>query len=347
MLERMMRSFGYEKRSAVSYTDSVIQAILGRAQGGTALPTATAAVEAAAGLVGRSFASATVSGMRSEALSAPYLAMVGRSLIRRGELLFYIQTQPGLALIPVQSYSITGGADPSTWTYELTLGAPSKSETKRVPIDGVVHLRYAADPERPWQGVSPLQAASISGRLGAAASAALADEAESPHGSFLPTPPADGDDDGLQSDVKSAKGGMLIVESMSSDWQSGGPAPRGDWSAQRFGFDAPQSLVEIERQIFTELLSACGIPPAMLDPTGATASREAYRQFLHATISPLGRIVETELREKLDTPDLSITWEELRAADIAGRARAFSSMVKAGMDLQQAASVSGVLSDGE
>ena len=344
MIQRLMKSLGYEKRQS-SYSDSVVQLILSQARGGQALPTATAAVEAAAGLVGRSFASATVSGTRSEAIPAPFLALVGRSLIRRGEIVLAIETDPSLALLPAMSYSITGGADPSTWTYELTIGTPSKSETKRVPIDGVVHLRYAVDPERPWQGISPLQAASISGRLGAAASAALADEAESPHGSFLPTPPADENDDGLKTDIKNAQGHMLVVESMAGDWQGGGPAPSKDWEPRRFGFNAPASLVELERQIFVEILAACGIPPAMFDSNSATASRESYRQFLHSTVAPIGRVVEAELREKLVSPDLTLDWTELRAADIAGRARAFGSLVKGGMPLEQAAAVSGVLSD--
>lgn len=346
MIERLMRSIGYEKRSA-SYTDAVVQLILGQARGGQALPTATAAVEAAAGLVGRSFASATVSGLRSEAIPAPFLALVGRCLIRRGECVFLIETEPELTLLPVQSYSVTGGSSPASWQYELTIGAPSKSETKKaVPIDGVIHLRYAVDPERPWQGISPLQAASISGRLGAAASAALADEAGAPHGSFLPVPQSDESDDGLKGDIRNAAGSMLMVESMAGNWEAGGPAPK-DWEPRRFGFDAPASLVDLEKQIFVEILAACGIPPALFDSNSATASRESYRQFLHSTVAPIGRVVEAELREKLDSPDLAIDWTELRAADIAGRARAFSSMVKAGMDLQQAAAVSGVLSDSD
>ena len=72
-----------------------------------------------------------------------------------------------------------------------------------------------------------------------------------------------------------------------------------------------------------------------------TQARESYRQALFATIAPLGRIVETELRAKLDDPAISIGWEELRASDISGLAQAFQSMVGDGMSLDGAAALSG------
>ena len=49
-----------ETRADSSYTDALVAALVGNATGRTALPTATAALEAAAGLVGRSFASAEI-----------------------------------------------------------------------------------------------------------------------------------------------------------------------------------------------------------------------------------------------------------------------------------------------
>ena len=73
-----------------------------------------------------------------------------------------------------------------------------------------------------------------------------------------------------------------------------------------------------------------------------TAQREAYRQFLFGTVAPLGRMVASELSVKLNTP-IRLDWEELRASDIAGRARAFGTMVTGGMDLDKAAALSGLL----
>ena len=58
-----------------------------------------------------------------------------------------------------------------------------------------------------------------------------------------------------------------------------------------------------------------------------------------------GKLVEDELRVKLDAPELRIGWSDLRASDIAGRARGFGSLVKAGMSLQEAAALSGLLTE--
>ena len=64
-----------------------------------------------------------------------------------------------------------------------------------------------------------------------------------------------------------------------------------------------------------------------------TGQREAWSRALFGVISTLGRIVETELRAKLNIPELLLTWDELRASDLSGRARAFQSMVGAATEL--------------
>ena len=79
------------------------------------------------------------------------------------------------------------------------------------------------------------------------------------------------------------------------------------------------------------------------NPNG-TAGREAWRQLLFATVAPLGRLIAAEMSAKLET-DISFGWDELRASDIAGRARAFQSMVGAGMDAAKAAGLAGLMVD--
>ena len=53
-------------------------------------------------------------------------------------------------------------------------------------------------------------------------------------------------------------------------------------------------------------------------------------------------MVAAELTAKLDTP-IKLDWEELRASDIAGRARAFGVMVSNGMEPGRAAGLSGLM----
>ena len=74
-----------------------------------------------------------------------------------------------------------------------------------------------------------------------------------------------------------------------------------------------------------------------------TAVREAWRRYAHAFLTPVGEIVAAELGEKLDAPGLALDFSSLFASDITGRARAFGSMVQAGMDIERAAGLSGLL----
>ena len=63
---------------------------------------------------------------------------------------------------------------------------------------------------------------------------------------------------------------------------------------------------------------------------------------MHATITPLAKIVAQELTEKFETP-ISLSFDGLFAADLAGRARAFQSLVNGGMDVAKAASLAGLM----
>ena len=53
-------------------------------------------------------------------------------------------------------------------------------------------------------------------------------------------------------------------------------------------------------------------------------------------------MVAAELSEKLEDT-VGLSWQELRATDLAGRARAFQSMVGGGMAVANAVAVSGLM----
>ena len=154
MFNAIMTRLGYEKRADSSYTDALVAVLTSGAAGtSTALPTATAALESCAGLVGRSFAACEVHGPESvvKALTPDLLSMVGRALIRRGEILFHVDVTDGrLRLFPVASHDIAGDHDPATWKYRVNLAGPDyQTSIENVSSDNVIHCRYAADPERP------------------------------------------------------------------------------------------------------------------------------------------------------------------------------------------------------
>ena len=103
----------------------------------------------------------------------------------------------------------------------------------------------------------------------------------------------------------------------------------------------PDALVKLAALATAEVLAACGVNPALVADTQGTAMREAYRQFLFGLVSPLGRLLSAELSEKLNE-DITLDWTELRASDIAGRARAFGTFRQGGMDLASAAGQAGL-----
>ena len=53
-------------------------------------------------------------------------------------------------------------------------------------------------------------------------------------------------------------------------------------------------------------------------------------------------MVQAEMRDKLDD-EVSLSWQELRASDLSGRARAFQSMVGGGMALADAVAIAGLM----
>ena len=334
-----------------SYTDAVVDHIVRNAGGlVTANAAATAALEAAAGAVGRSFASATVEANEAVrgALTASTLALVGRALIKRGEAVLVLDIAPGggLRLLPAASWDIGGGVEPESWVYNVDLAGPSGQASRRVPSAGVIHVKFAVEPERPWSGVSPIKAASLAGRLSANVAAALGDEAGGAHGNLLAIP-KDGNDasvEGLKADLKKLAGNLAVLESASGGWGDPGRAvpPSKDLVPQRLGADPPMALVKLHEQASAEVLAACGCPVELLTTGEGTALREAHRRFLFSTIAPLGRTVSEELSEKFETP-VALDWSELRSSDISGRARAFQSMVGGGMDVAKAASLAGLL----
>ena len=342
-----------EKRQESSYTDTLVTLLVNQAGGKIqGNPNATAAVEAGAGMVARSFASATVQGgppMIASALTPDCLALIGRALIREGEICLAIDVDGDMVkLWPAADYDVFGTYDPMAWTYRLNLAGPSRWMTRwPVSADGVCHFRYLVDPERPWRGIGPIESAALAGKLSAETTKALADESTGPRGSVMPMPSKDGNDPTLtqlKADLKALGGRMSLVESMSAGWGTEDARPGAqDWKQQRVGAEPPAALVDLNEQASREVLMAIGLSPVLFESKpGSAAAREAWRQALHAVITPLGKIIQREIQAKLH-PDITLNFDNLMASDLMGRARAFQSMVNGGMDTDRAASLSGLM----
>ena len=329
-------------------SDLILAALIARggASGGRSLASvqATAALEAAAGLTGRSFAAADVSGpdMFTEAITPDLLEIIGRELIRRGELVCLIDTSDGLALWPAQSYDVDGPPDPRRWWYRVTIGGPSHTWTQiGVPADSVLHFKYGVDPAQPWRGKSPMFIAAESGKMSAETVSALAEEASGPRGTLLGLP-VDGNDESverLKREIKDLKGAIGLLET--GDW--GGTAGGGEVNGKpmRIGPAPTAALVELAAHASAEVWAACGYNPAIFESGQAASLREANRLAL-GVVAALGKKVEWELRLKLD-PGIGLSWGEIRSTDIQTRTRSVGQLVTAGLALDKAMGVAGLV----
>ena len=109
----------------------------------------------------------------------------------------------------------------------------------------------------------------------------------------------------------------------------------------RTGPEIHQSQADFRKQVTAETVSALGLPAEFLAPGPGAASREAFRRWVLAGIEPLARAAEAELSLKLEVP-ISFTFRELGAADLRGRGTALTSLVNAGVAVEDARKVVGL-----
>ena len=349
-----------EKRSTEidGYTNILLNAVESQADSDdSGLVRGVAAIETAAGLWRRAFASAAVEPAtpRTQALTPEFLGWIGQELVLRGEGLAVIQVERGrLDLLPVGDFTVTGKASRRSWRYRCTVYGPSSTFTyQRAPSDQVIHCRWSYNAELPEFGASPWKRAHISSTLLGNMEKRLSEETGGIVGHLLPVPsdPAPSEVDGeevdaygeLRNTLKTIKGKTALVETTSGGYGEGmNTAPRKDFQPVRLGANPPQSLRELREDVAHSILQACGIPLSLVSERGdGAARREAWRQFLHASVSPVARTVEAELSEKLETP-VSLNFDRLFASDIASKARAAASLAKAGVEIDEALRMAGL-----
>ena len=323
-----------------SYTDQVVARLvassMGQGDGG-----ALGAIEVASRWWGAGLASATISpsGAALAAVTPSVLDAVGRALCRSGESLHVIAVSGGrVRLIACGSWTVLGSDDPASWRYRVTLSGPSTSRAVTLPAASVLHIRYAPDPARPWAGRSPVRLAIDTARVAGLLEAATAGELNFTQQQVL-TPRRNQDyglADSLSPDVI-----QKIVAAFSEHVHTGAFVIPADVQAQRLGPEPPDSFPLIRDRLENSLLALHGIPPSLVAAHGTgNAAREAYRQVLHGLLKPLGALLAEELQAKLD-PAAALSFDALRAGDIAGSARAYGQLVTGGLTPQSAAAIVG------
>ena len=198
-------------------------------------------------------------------------------------------------------------------------------------------------------GISPVQWARLTAAGLANLEAMVTSEAGSPFGYLLPVPSEVEDDEddpnsALRADLAGARGRTLIVGDPSLDVESAGQLRAGAYrSVARFGANPPTSVEGLRSETGRDVLAACGLSSALFNQTSdGTARREAYRQAYTIGVKPVVRLMVSELRAKLEAPDLALDMSAMGAADVAGRARSFKAFVEAGVHPDDAARETGV-----
>lgn len=339
------------RREVRGYSDTLTELLVARARGGDdpdGSAHLTGAAEACAGLYARAFASAQVEGDEYGVLTPGLLARIARSLIVPGESLHLIRVRGGsVRLIPCGDWDVLGEEpDPARWRYKASVYGPDGSRTVTRPSAAVLHVRYSEDPSRPWRGLGPLTRAGLSADLLSALETRLKQEAGAPSAYVIPSP-----DDGqaastetLRKDVRDAKGGVVMAQTMAGGYGDAGGAPQADWKQRRVGAEPPDVLRALRSEAGCSVMAACGVSESLIVDADGTAQREAWRRFVHASVMPVARIVEAEIAEKLEMA-VSLDFAGLYASDIVGRAGAFQRMVAGGMDVAEAAGLAGLLAD--
>ena len=344
----------FAKREARSFTSRIVSAAVDSAEGtGTAAPTETAALEAAASLYAGCFAAARLDPP-VPALTATVRALMARNLIRSGQDYHEIEVRSGrVVLVPVgYAYPYSGSPNEMEWVYQSSVDTPSGNRTRWVLGAAMLHTRASVDPARPWVGIPAWRWASSAGSLAAYSEKRLAEEASGAVGRVIPLPPAmagPGDEDKLadfKRDFALLKGRATLVPTTADGGGEGrGAAPVQDWTQKRVGPAPDATLATLRTDAALAVLAACGVPAALVaDGADGTAQRESWRRFALGPLAGLARVVEDEIAAKLDVVtrfDFAPLW----AADMAGRASSFKAMVAGGMDVTKAATLAGLMAD--
>ena len=340
--------FEFLKRNKIEdragYTEAAILSILRGAESALAAEvSATGAVQASAGLLGRCMALAEINPpMVAEALTPAVMFSIGSALMNEGECVYMIDVVDGrVVLTRAASWDVRDGA--IGWRYKVQIAGPTETQTKDVPGEQVFHPRINIDPSQPHKGRSPAEIGGYTSQMAANLERSLSDETGASSGAVLPHPSnLTGDKlEALKTDLARLSGKTALVESMQKGLGEGRAGAPDDWKPRRLGAHPPESLIALRSDASKAVLALCGVPPSIFaDGANANASREGLRQYLHSTISPIAKLVAEETKVKLH-PETFFSFENLMASDLQGKARGCKALVDAGFTLEQAAKMSG------
>ena len=340
-----MNFWNREKRNQISASDKVVEAIISRAVNGVdADPDGLALVQSAVALYCRAMVAAKQTPL---VLDSAKLEQVVRALILRGEAFVMLDANGDLGDI-CSSATIQGKtADPLSWSYELTISAPSGQLVSKRKGNRLCHFKINVDPRKSWRGRSMLELAPATAKTAALIEDAAAETSRLPIADVLSWTTLSRTREGggtiaedtintLDDAVK--KKTKLIVRA------SNPKVPNSQQgSLQSLRVDPVAGLNELRRDSARDLAVAMlGSGSGLLERgVQGVALREQFRQFVQFSVKPVAQAIATEIEFKLGV-NLVFDFQELHAADHAQKGRALKAYVDAGMTLDEAKKVVGL-----
>lgn len=331
-----------------SYSNQIITALHQAALGRNADVAATSPAVAAAGLLARSLAAATVTPQSTvtRPINAHWLYDCGQSLVYRGEHVSLLEVDSGtLRITPATEWEITGSSPyKNAWRYRLTIPTPSGVIKRRVSGESVVHIRIP-DFQHPWQGCSPLAAANVTSDAMGTLEDYVREELQNATRAKLlaladwqDADPDDEDDpwQGMIADLQNSKSKTLLVPMPSTQVQGIGaasspPAPGTTILAP----DISENIQTARDRLIAGLYAALGMMPQLFEGGEATGVREAKRAFGNLTLAPIAKLLTAELSDVLETP-ITLDFASLQLGAIREAASTAKMLVDIGMDRNDA-----------
>ena len=338
----------FKRTETFNYTDSVVSALLDAASGQVVDAGTTAAIEFSAGLWQRTMSAAEVQPAHLGNIITPeVLGSIARALVLRGQAVGVIE-DGGLVL--VSDCEVTGGPQPSSWRFKVTMDGPTRSQTWTLGHDDVLLFQWSADPRRPWAGIGPLQRASVSAALLARLEGRMSEEASAVSGHLLSVPDTSEEAiSQLQGDLRTLKDRTAFVRTSKNWGTEEGKASAGtpsEYTQKRIGAVVPDGNIRLRESAGIDLVAACGIPAALYrSDADGTASRAATGRLLDFSVQPLADAVAAEFSRKLGVL-VTLGFDDLKRADtILTLARAAATLAKAGVSVGEALDAVGLGED--